>query len=118
MFHVPMFRGSAAQHPQNVLQSFCQRHESLAAEHHVERARSPNTPTCQPEEPVIKEHARNRDIVTPAWPISVKSDSPTRPGSWTWDLAKDDLLCSSPWMERQGRTGRSTVRRMPAPSSG
>ena len=47
--------------------------------------------------------------------MSVKSDRPSRPGSCTW---RKITSCSGPNSARQARMRRSSVRRMPAPSSG
>src|SRR3954451_8344776 len=47
--------------------------------------------------------------------MSVKSDSPRRPGGSAW---RKITSCSGPYSARQARIRRSSVRRTPAPSAG
>ena len=63
-------------------------------------------------ETVVERRAGDGDGETA---ISVKSDRPMRPGSWTW---RKTTSWSGPWMARQARIRRSRVRLTPAPSSG
>lgn len=55
------------------------------------------------------------EILNPRCRLSVKSDNPMCPGSWT---CRKMTSRSSPRMARHERMRRSSVRRMPAPSSG
>ena len=50
----------------------------------------------------------------PSPPASVKSDSPSRPGSWRWRKMTSH---SGPCSARQARMRRSSVRRSPSPRS-
>lgn len=56
-----------------------------------------------------------RHWLTPKAAMSVKSDRPAPPELCTW---RKKASCSSPWMARQERIRRSSVRRTPLPSSG
>ena len=106
-----MLARRAAERPEGVLQPFGERDIALAAEHHMGMLEAR---IGEPEviEPVIE---RPPAMVTARSPMSVKSDRPMRPGSWTW---RKMTSCSGPWRARQARIRRSRVRRIPVPSSG
>ena len=79
----------AAERPQCVLQTFGQGRETFAAEHDVSVLEAGED---EPEviEPMIE---RPPAMETPRQPVSVKSDSPSRPGSCSW---RKITSCSGP----------------------
>ena len=91
-----------AEHPQRVLQSLRQGRKALTAEHDmgVLEARERQSKVI---EPVIERMAGNRDLEP-----SVKSDSPSRPGSYSCQKITSR---SGPLSARHALMRRSSVRR-------
>ena len=74
-----MFVRHAAERPQRILQALCQSDEALAAKNNMGMLKARE---CQPE--VVKPMASGTPtIVMPSAFVSVKSDRPRRPGSWS-----------------------------------
>ena len=106
-----MLLGNAAQRPQGVLQPFRQRDETFAAEHDMGVFEAGERQT-EVIEPAVEDWPA---MVTPRSATSVKSDKPIRPGGCSW---RKITSRSGPFTARQARMRRSSVRRVPAPSSG